>query len=320
MYKNTRNKYNKKNNTKSASKNSNNSQSKVNKENINERVNIQWFPGHMTKAIRDMQGSIGMVDAVCEMLDARIPYSSHNPDIDEITKGKPRIILLNRIDLADPNITNLWTNYYREKGYMVLQINARNGKGLNNFSQSISDLLSDKIERYNAKGQIGHVIRLMVVGIPNVGKSTFINKVAGRKVSQVGDRPGVTKGKQWIKISGNIELMDTPGILWPKFESKTVSENLAFTNAIKSEILDKEELASDFFVMLKNNYPQIIIDRYKFTPNEHMTGYEMLIEAARKRGYLMSGGEVNTERMASTILTEYHSGKLGKISLEKPNG
>ena len=282
-------------------------------------MNIQWYPGHMTKAKREIQESLQLVDAICEILDARIPYSSHNPDIDELRGDKPKLILFNRIDLAEPSMNERWISFYQEQGVPVLPVCGKTGKNINKIVPEIKKLLSDKIETYINKGQSGRTIRIMILGIPNVGKSTIINQLAHRKVSAVGNRPGVTRGRQWIKIDGNMELLDTPGILWPKFESQQVAEMLAVTSAIKSEVLDMETLAANFMLRLREYYPETIENRYKFTPEKDKNGFELLEQAARKRGFLISGGDVDYDRMARVLLSEYHDGKLGNITLEKPD-
>ena len=283
-----------------------------------EKMNIQWFPGHMTKAQRMIEDSIKQVDAVCEILDARIPNSSRNPDIDRLAAGKPRLIILNRTDLADPNITAQWRTFFEEQGIKILETDAKSGKGVSGFAPALRELLKDKIADYAAKGQINRPMRVMILGIPNVGKSTFINKVAKRKAAIAGDKPGVTRGKQWINIDKGLDLLDTPGILWPKFDSQEVGEMLAITNAIKADVLDKETLAANFMLRLRDMYPEALIGRYKFEPDPEMNGFELLEEAAKKRGFLVSRGEYDIERMANTLLGEYHDGKLGRISLEKP--
>ena len=284
-----------------------------------EKMNIQWFPGHMTKAQRMIEENIRLVDAVCEILDARIPRASRNPDIDTLAAGKPRLVILNRCDLADENATKRWRKYFEDNGTPVIECDAKSGKGVNAFVPAIRELLAEKIAQYEAKGQTGRALRVMVLGIPNVGKSTFINKVAGRKAAVAGDKPGVTRGKQWINIDSSLDLLDTPGILWPKFESQQVGELLAITNAIKSEVIDKETLAANFMLMLRENYPQAIEARYKFTPDPDASGFELLEQCAKKRGFVVSKGEYDIERMASTLLGEYHEGKLGRITLELPN-
>ena len=284
-----------------------------------EKMNIQWFPGHMTKAQRMIEENLKLVDAVCELLDARIPRSSRNPDIDRLAGDKPRLVILNRCDLADPAITARWRKYFEAQGLAILETDARTGKGVNGFAPAIRRLLADKIKEYEAKGQVGRPLRVMILGIPNVGKSTFINKVAGRKAAIAGDKPGVTRGKQWINIDSGLDLLDTPGILWPRFDSQEVGEMLAITNAIKADVLDKETLAANFMLRLRQMYPQAIVDRYKFQPDPEMNGFELLEQAAKKRGFLVSRGEYDIERMANTLLGEYHDGKLGRLSLEAPD-
>ena len=283
-----------------------------------EKMNIQWFPGHMTKAQRMIEENLKLVDAVCEILDARIPRSSRNPDIDRLAGDKPRLVILNRIDLADPKITARWKKYFEAQGLAILETDARSGKGVNGFAPAVRRLLAGKIREFEAKGQVGRPLRVMILGIPNVGKSTFINKVAGRKAAIAGDKPGVTRGKQWINIDAGLDLLDTPGILWPKFDSQEVGEMLAITNAIKADVLDKETLAANFMLRLRQMYPQAIKDRYKFDPDPDMNGFELLEQAAKKRGFLVSRGEYDIERMANTLLGEYHEGKLGRLSLEMP--
>ena len=284
-----------------------------------EKMNIQWFPGHMTKAQRMIEENLKLVDAVCELLDARIPNASRNPDIDRLAAGKPRLVILNRVDLADPEITERWRKYFEAQGLAVLETDARSGKGVNSFVPAIRRLLADKLKQYEAKGQVGRPLRVMILGIPNVGKSTFINKVAGRKAAIAGDKPGVTRGKQWINIGTGLDLLDTPGILWPKFDSQEVGELLAVTNAIKADVLDKETLGANFMLRLRQLYPQAIEDRYRFKPDPEANGFELLEEAARKRGFLIAKGEYDLERMANTLLGEYHDGKLGRLSLETPD-
>ena len=283
-----------------------------------EKMNIQWFPGHMTKAQRMIEDSIKQCDAVCEILDARIPRSSRNPDIDRLAAGKPRLIILNRSDLADPKITALWCELFESQGIKILETDAKTGRGVNGFVPALRELLKDKIADYAAKGQINRPMRVMILGIPNVGKSTFINKVARRKAAIAGDKPGVTRGKQWINIDKGLDLLDTPGILWPKFDSQEVGEMLAITNAIKADVVDKETLAANFMLRLREMYPEALTARYKFEPDPGANGFELLEAAAKKRGFLVSKGEYDIERMANTLLGEYHDGKLGRISLEKP--
>ena len=281
-------------------------------------LNLQWFPGHMTKAQRMIESNMKLVDAVCEVVDARIPYSSRNPDIDRLCADKPRLIIFNRADQADPAVTALWREQYRKAGVGILETDAKSGKGVQGFSAAVRALLREKIEQYAAKGQASRPLRVMVLGIPNVGKSTFINKVAGRKAAAASDRPGVTRGKQWIAISGGLELLDTPGILWPRFDSQTVGENLAFTGAIRDEIMDRETLAANLMLRLRARYPDSIEKRYKFRPDPAATGFELLEAAARKRGFLISGGECDLERMSAVLLDEFRGGLLGRVSLERP--
>ncbi len=284
-----------------------------------EKMNIQWFPGHMTKAQRMIGENIALVDAVCELLDARIPYSSRNPDIGRLAAGKPRLVVLNRCDLADPSVTARWRRALQEQGHAVLETDARTGRGISAFAPAVRTLLNDRIREYEAKGQVGRPLRVMVLGIPNVGKSTFINKVAGRKAAIAGDRPGVTRGRQWINIGAGLELLDTPGILWPKFQSQEVGEMLALTNAIKADVLDRETLAANFMLRLRDHYPDVLLNRYKIEADPALNGYDLLERAAAKRGFLITGGEYDLERMAAVLLKEYHEGKLGRLSLEVPD-
>ena len=281
-------------------------------------MNIQWYPGHMTKTRRMIEEDVKLVDAVCEILDARIPIASRNPDIDAICGNKPRMIVLNRIDMADPALTKKWAEHFRAKGYAVLQTDCKTKKGISGFVPAVRTLLAEKLARYAEKGQVGRPLKLMVVGIPNVGKSTFINQIAGRKGAKAENRPGVTRGKQWITLNGGILLLDTPGILWPKFESPEVGYSLAWTGAINDNILDVELVACRLLERLRELYPDAIEARYKFTPDPEAPGYELLEAAARKRGFLISGGEVNTERMAHVLLDEFREGKLGRMTLERP--
>jgi ribosome biogenesis GTPase A len=288
-------------------------------ENLYENMNTQWFPGHMTKAQRMIEQDLKLVDAVCEILDARIPRSSRNPDIDRLAGDKPRLLILNRVDLADPAVTARWRRWFEARGHAVLETDAKSGKGVKDFAPAVRRLLKDKLAEFEAKGQVGRPLRVMILGIPNVGKSTFINKVAGREAAIAGDKPGVTRGKQWINIGTGLDLLDTPGILWPKFDSQEVGELLAVTNAIKADVLDKETLGANFMLRLRQLYPQAIEDRYRFKPDPEANGFELLEEAARKRGFLIAKGEYDLERMANTLLGEYHDGKLGRLSLETPD-
>ena len=281
-------------------------------------MNIQWYPGHMTKTRRMIEEDVKLVDAVCEILDARIPIASRNPDIDAICGNKPRMIVLNRIDMADPALTKKWAEHFRAKGYAVLQTDCKTKKGISGFVPAVRTLLAEKLARYAEKGQVGRPLKLMVVGIPNVGKSTFINQIAGRKGAKAENRPGVTRGKQWVTVDQGLLLLDTPGILWPKFEDVNVGMHLAFTGAIRDEVVDIEELAMRLMDYLGKNYPKAIEERYKLTVSEEDDGYALLEKAGRKRGFLISGGEVDTERMAKVLLDEYRSCKLGTFTLERP--
>ena len=282
---------------------------------------IQWFPGHMAKTRRIMRENLKYVDIVVEIRDARIPKSSSNPEINSLLSNKPRIIILNKADNADRNITKKWIEYYKQKGITAIEADCRSGKGLNALMPAVKESLKDLLERRAAKGMEGMSIRMMVVGIPNVGKSSFINRLAKSRRTKVEDRPGVTRGKQWVTIDGGIELLDMPGVLWPKFEDKQVGEFLAFTGAVKDDILDVEYLAMKLLDVLRERYFDRLSDRYGITleETEHLDSYDLLGEIGRKRGMLMAGGVVNTERMANTLLNEFRSGAMGNMSLEFPN-
>ncbi len=284
-----------------------------------EKMTIQWFPGHMTKARRMIEEDLKQVDAVCELLDARIPRASRNPDIDRLTAGKPRLVILNRSDLADPAVTARWKRAFEAQGLAILETDAKSGRGVKDFAPAVRRLLADRLREYEAKGQVGRTLRVMILGIPNVGKSTFINRAAGRKAAAAGDRPGVTRGRQWIRVDAGLDLLDTPGILWPKFDSQEVGELLAITNAIRAEVLDRETLGANFMLRLAARYPQALRERYRIDPAPGAGGFELLEAAARKRGFLVSGGDADLERMANTLLNEYHEGKLGRLSLETPD-
>ncbi len=283
-----------------------------------EKLNIHWYPGHMTKAGRMISANISNVDAVCEILDARIPVASRNPDIDTLAAGKPRLVLLNRSDLADPAVSARWKAYFKDRGLAVLETDCKSGKGVNGFSGAVRTLLKPLLEQRAAKGQSTRAVRVMVLGIPNVGKSTFINRVAGKKAAAVSDRPGVTRGRQWITVDKGLELLDTPGILWPKFDSQEVGELLAVTGAIKDDVLDRETLAANFLVRLRALYPEAIKQRYKLDPEADLAGWELLEQAAKNRGFLAGRGEYDTERMSAVLLDEFRGGKLGRITLELP--
>lgn len=278
--------------------------------------NLSWFPGHMTKTKRMIASEIQHMDAVCEILDARIPLSSRNPDVDDLTAGKPRLIVLNRADQADPAQTRRWSQYFRAKGWAVLEVNAKGGVGTEKFAAAVRELLKDKLAAYAAKGQVGRVVRVMVLGIPNVGKSTFINKVAKRKTAKAEDRPGVTRSKQWVPVDATLELLDTPGILWPKFDDPEVGKRLAFTGAVKDDVLDIEELACYLMDYLAAHYADVLTERYKITVEDGDSGYDLLEKAGRKRGFLMRGAQVDTERMARILLDEFRGGKLGRFTIE----
>ncbi len=275
---------------------------------------IQWFPGHMTKTRRMIEENLKLVDAVVEIVDSRIPESSRNPLLTELCGNKPRIIMLNKCDYSDDEVTKLWREHYEKQGYTVLVCDCRSGKGINRFLPVLKSKLADLLERRRAKGMIGKALRIMVVGIPNVGKSSFINRMANSKKVKVEDRPGVTRGKQWVSIDKEVELLDMPGILWPKFDDKQVAVRLAFTGAIKDDVMDIESLAEELGAYLKENYPERLKERYKL---DTLDGYitELI---ARKRGMMISGGEPDTERAAITLLDEYRGGKIGKITLERP--
>ena len=298
-------------------------------------LNIQWYPGHMTKARRMIAENTKLVDAVCEIIDARIPISSRNPDLNEIIGDKPRLIILNRADQADPRETKLWTAQLAKEG-AVLETDSKSGRGVGGFSSAVRLLLAEKLARYAAKGQTGRYLRVMVVGIPNVGKSSFINRIAKRKAAPASDKPGVTRGKQWINVDASLELLDTPGVLWPKFENQTVAENLAFTGAIKDQVIDTVTLGANLILRLYEYYPKSLEERYKIAamPGDLVTddlisdnltidysaaskGFALLEEAAKNRGFLIRGGEYDLDRMASILLDEFRGGRLGRITLER---
>ncbi len=282
-----------------------------------EKMNIQWYPGHMTKTRRQIEADLKQVDAVCEIVDARIPMSSRNPDIDAICGTKPRIIVLNRMDLADPNGTKLWSTYFKEKGMAVIATDCKSRKGIAEFTPAARTACAEKLARDAARG-MNRPLRVMVVGIPNVGKSTLINQISGRKGAKAENRPGVTRGKQWVTVDSGLLLLDTPGILWPKFEDPEVGLMLAYTGAVKEGVLDLEELASRLMELLHRRYPEALKERYKLEAEQGTPGWDLLELAGRKRGFLVSGGEVNTERMAKVLVDEFRSGKLGRFTLEVP--
>lgn len=282
--------------------------------------NIQWFPGHMAKTRRMIKENLSLVDGVVEILDARIPFSSRNPEMDRLVKGKPKMLLLNKSDLADPNVTNQWIDYYKKLGVSaVLPIDCKSGKGVKNFLPTLKNqVLNDLIAKRESKGMVGVPLKIMIVGIPNVGKSSFINKMAGGKRAKVEDRPGVTRTKQWVKFGENVEMLDMPGVLWPKFEDQTVAHKLAFTGAVKDDVIDLETLSMMLLENLSQSYPKALIERYKIDISPDDNGISLLEKVGRKRGMLISGGEVNTERASIMVMDEFRGGKLGKITLETP--
>lgn len=281
-----------------------------------EKLNIQWFPGHMTKAQRMIEEHMKQVDAVCEILDARIPMASRNPDIDRLAGEKPRIVVLNRTDLADPKATARWRAAFQRQGMTVLETDSRSGKGVNGFAGAVRTALHDKIEAYAAKGQVGRPMRVMVLGIPNVGKSTFINSLAGKAAAKTGNKPGVTKGKQWIRLNKSVELLDTPGILWPKFEDQSVGLRLALIGSIKDEILNIEELASELIKFMTKNYSGVLADKYGI--NEDQDSYACLKEIAEQKHCLVRGNELDYVKASNLLLEDFRSGKLGRLTLEYP--
>lgn len=295
---------------------------------MSDEISVQWFPGHMAKTRRLMQSNLKLVDAVVEMTDARIPISSRNPEMDRLVGSKPRLVILNKCDAADETANSMWLDYYKRKGIMSIATDCRSGKGVNKFLPSLKELLKEQISVWNSKGMVGRPIRIMIVGIPNVGKSSFINRLAGSKRAKVEDRPGVTRGKQWVSIGNEIELLDMPGVLWPKFEDKTVGEHLAFTGAVKDDVMDLEYLACRLLQFLFEKYPYNIIKRYNISLDDIYEddmsmsncslGFEILERIGKKRGFLVSGGEINTERAAITVVDEFRSGKLGRLSIETP--
>ena len=287
----------------------------------NQKQTVQWFPGHMAKTRRLIKESLPMVDAVTELLDARIPYSSRNPELDELTQKKPRIVLLNKCDMADDNITRQWVEYFKSKGQYALPVDCRTGKGLNKYGELVREVLKDTIKKNEDRGMPGKALRMMVVGIPNTGKSSFINRMAGKNRAKVADKPGVTRQNQWFAIGSGIELLDTPGVLWPKFDDPKVGDRLAFIGSVKNDVLDSELMAVRLIEVLVDGYEDKLTGRYKLKniPDIHsVMPWEILEEIGRERGMLIKGGEVNTERASNMLLEEYRSGKMGKISFERP--
>ena len=280
---------------------------------------IQWFPGHMAKTRKLIAANLSLVDAVVEIVDARIPLSSQNPEMDKMTRNKPRVVLLNKCDLADDKTTQQWISYFRSEGKEAIAIDCRSGKGIKSIIPAIKNtVLRELMEKRQNNGMSVSVVRLMIVGIPNVGKSSLLNKLAGSKRAKVEDRPGVTRTKQWVKLDNNAELLDMPGVLWPKFEDQEVAVRLAFTGAISDDILDIETLAMKLLAYLAEYYPDALKERYKIEKAPEDTGLELLEKVGRKRGMMISGGEINTERAAITVIDEFRSGKLGRITLETP--
>ena len=283
---------------------------------------IQWFPGHMTKTKRQIQASLKLVDAAAEIIDARIPVSSRNPELNNLIQNKPRVILLNKCDMANQTATKMWIDYYKKQGITALAVDCKSGRGLNKFPQAVNEVMKEKINRLQAKGMKNPTMRIMIVGIPNVGKSSFINRISRQNRTKVEDRPGVTRGNQWFTISKNLEMLDTPGVLWPKFDDQTVGEHLAFTGAVKDQVMDIELLSVRLLDFLKKLRPQEFITRFKLENEdiEQMDSYELLRLIGKKRGMLVSGGEINTERAAVMLLDEFRAAKLGRITVEMPYG
>ena len=285
---------------------------------MDDMKDIQWFPGHMAKTRRQIAKSLPLVDAAAELLDARLPLSSRNPELGALTKRKPRLVILNKADMADPDVTGQWVQYFRRQGCAVITADSKNGKGIKGFAPALRELLSDQLAKYAEKGMKGRPIRVMILGIPNVGKSSLINRLAGGKRAKAEDRAGVTRTQQWIKTQDGVELLDTPGVLWPKLDDQEVAVRLAMTGAIRDDILDKEALAARLLALLHTAYPQALETRYKIAPDAEAEGFVLLEMMAKNRGMLLPGGVPNTERAAITLLDEFRAAKLGRISLEKP--
>lgn len=279
-------------------------------------MNVQWYPGHMTKAKRQMQEDLKLIDLIIELVDARVPLSSRNPDIDQLGQNKSRLILLNKADLADERQNEAWKEYFQSKGFHVVKVDSRNGAGMKTIQNVIQEACKEKIERDRRRGIKNRPIRAMVAGIPNVGKSTFINTFAGKACAKTGNRPGVTKGKQWIRLNKNVELLDTPGILWPKFEDQTVGLRLAFIGSIKDEILQTEELASELVKFLNQSYPGVLEEKYTIESSED--NYEVLRRIAESRHCLIRGSELDVEKAAAILLDDFRNGRLGRLTLELP--
>jgi len=283
-------------------------------------MTIQWFPGHMAKTRRLIKEYAGLTDAVCEIADARVPRASRNPELPSLIGGKPVLLILNRTDQADPDRTAAWASYYRASGQAVLLTDCSRGVGVKDFTPAVKSLLKEKIAARAARGQTGRALRVMVAGIPNVGKSSLINRLAGRRAAAVEDRPGVTRGRQWVTLPGGLELLDTPGVLWPKFEDEQTGLLLAFTGAVKDDVMDLETLAAKLMERLSLDAPDALAVRYRLSWETHADGAALLTQAARNRGYLVSGGEADTERMARILLDEFRGGKLGRVTFQLPEG
>lgn len=277
---------------------------------------IQWFPGHMTRTRRQIEAQLKLVDAIAEIVDARIPASSRNPELGDIISGKPRLLILNKCDMADADATNAWIEFFKKNGIPAIAVDSRNGKGLGSFKFAIKDLLSEKLKQYAERGMIGKPLRVMVVGIPNVGKSSFINRISGGAKAKVENRPGVTRGNQWFSVDKQLELLDTPGVLWPKFDDEAVGEHLAFTGAVSDRVIDIELLACRMLELLQSYYSEVLAERYS-VDTDASDIYELLCKIGKKRGFMIKGGNVDTERTATMLLEEFRNCKLGRITIER---
>ena len=332
-YSNNTNKNNQNNQKKSSSVNNSKSKPKVKKDFNKPKTTadnsslsqnsqyIQWFPGHMTRTKRQIQSDLKLVDAAAEIIDARVPFSSRNPDLSALLGNKPRIILMNKCDLADPKATKQWISYFKEQGVRAVELDCKTGKGINLFAAAVRDVLSEQIAKWESKGMKNHSLKVMIVGIPNVGKSSFINRISKSTKAKVEDRPGVTRGNQWFTLDKNIELLDTPGVLWPRFDDQLVGERLAFTGAVKDQIMDTEQLALRLLEYFKENPNAVFLERFNVAGEEvvSLLPHELLSLIAKKRGMLIAGGEADTERAAVMVLDEFRAAKLGRITLELPN-
>ena len=289
---------------------------------MSEVYDIQWFPGHMTKTKRQIQASLKLVEAVAEIIDARIPVSSRNPELNKLIQNKPRVILMNKCDMANQTATGMWIHHYAKQGVTAIAVDCKSGRNLNKFPAAVEAVMKERIERLKAKGMKNPVTRVMIVGIPNVGKSSFINKIAGQNRARVADKPGVTRGNQWFTISKSLEMLDTPGVLWPRFDDQTVGEHLAFTGAVKDQVMDIELLAVRLLDFLRKLKPAAFIERFKLEDLDldGTDSYELLHIIGKKRGMLISGGEIDTERAAIMLLDEFRAAKLGRITVEMPGG